>query len=141
MIALWFFVHSMPYNLVPCLHITAVHIYNIHFKCIRHQNVTKRGKNAQTGRVRSMLEPQFQAAPEKFVITSATAELDATLEQPHQSQNHQPYQQLDEFVEILGNQFPAGSKAVTIQRGAKGFGLVIGEGKVRGNHTTTLSQF
>lgn len=83
-----------------------------------------------------MLEPQFQAAPEKFVVIMS-AEPESTLEQPHQSEHNQHYQQ-EELVEILGNQFPAGSRAVTIQRGAKGFGLVIGEGKVSYNHCLSV---
>lgn len=78
------------------------------------------------GRVRSMLEPQVQAAPEKFVVTMF-AEPDSIPEQPNQSGNHQHQQQQ---LESLGNRFPVGSRVVNIQRGIKGFGIVITEGKV-----------
>ena len=79
-----------------------------------------------------MLEPQSQAAPEKFVVVTSSVPDSA------QSENHQQYWKR-EPVEILGNQFPAGSRAVTIQRGARGFGLVIAEGKVSNN--TTMDEF
>lgn len=79
-----------------------------------------------------MLEPQFQAAPEKFVVITS-AEPSSIVKQPHQPQKHRNYRE-QEAVEILGNQFPVGSRAVTIQRGARGFGFAITEGKVRNNN-------
>lgn len=89
-----------------------------------HEGLRREGPNAEelgsqkdrVERVHSLVGPRSFATPEKLVLQSGSEEVGVRAEDS----------------EWISSQFPKGSRNVIIQRGDKGFGIIMVEGKVRG---------